>query len=139
MAGMGEDGSAITPDDKGRERLGEQQADNNIERENRADGNFEAVGQRIIGASQPEDDQDRQSDPMPVTGERRLDAPLTGILIEESQEPAADIAPRSKDDKYHDDEHGQAIGQDRGGNCARRDQNADPGPQEDKDQNGKPV
>src|SRR5215475_6019500 len=99
----------MTPDDKEQQRLGQQQSDNDIERENRAYGNFEAIGQRLIGAREPEDDKDRQSDPMPVLGERRLDAPLAGILIDKPEKPTANIPPRPKDDEYDKVGNGHAI------------------------------
>ena len=69
-AGSGEDGCAMTSDDEGGQSFGQHQPDDNGEGENRAVGNFEAIGQRIIGAREPEGDQDRQRNPMPVSGER---------------------------------------------------------------------
>ena len=129
----------MTSADKGQQRLGEQQPEDNIESENRAAGNFEPIGQRIIGAREAEADQDRYSDPMPVLGERRPDAPLAGVLVHEPKEPAADIAPRPQDDDDENGGHGHAIGEGRGGNRARRGHGAAPAAHNDYDQNGKPI
>ncbi len=86
-----------------------------------------------------EDDQDRQRDPMPVPGERRSDAPLAGVLVQEPEEPEADIAPRPKDDNDENGNRDHAIDEDRGGNGARRGQDAERGREEDKEQGSKPV
>ena len=130
---------AIAPDDEGPERLGEKQPDDDVQREDCAGRHRELIGERIIGAGNSEDDQDRHRDPMPMQGEGYFKPFLAGVILDEAQEPGGDVAARANDDQDDNKDQEKALGQDGSVERGRCDQNADPGARGNEGQNGEPV
>ena len=64
---------------------------------------------------------------------------LAGVILDEAQEPAGDVAARTNDDEDDNEDQEKAVGQDGSVERGRCDQNADPGARGNEGQNGEPV